>query len=72
MLKSLDATITLPNGAHVECTKETLKYIMIGLGWGPDFKASLARSVSSVSDCAPLIEAEPAKPAKRGKSEKTV
>lgn len=62
-----EVVICLPNGVEIECTAKSAKYLIIGLGLEAEMKAA---SVSPV-DCAPLIEAEPAKPVKRGKSEKT-
>lgn len=65
-----EVVICLPNGVEIECTAKSAKYLIIGLGLEAEMKAASVSSVPPV-DCAPLIEAEPAKPAKRGKSEKT-
>ena len=63
-----EVVICLPSGIEIECTAKSAKYLIIGLGLEAEMKAASVSSVPSV-DCAPLIEAEPAKSAKRGKSE---
>lgn len=65
-----EVVICLPNGVEIECTARSAKYLIIGLGLEVEMKAASVSSVPAV-DCAPLVEAEPAKPTKCGKSKKT-
>lgn len=67
-----EVVIVLQSGARIECTAKSAKYLIIGLGLDDVIKKADISTVPAVSDCEPLLEAEPPKPAKtRGKSQKT-